>query len=201
MNVTSKTVYVWDPVVRIGHWLLVIGFFTAYFTENDFLTQHVWAGYLVGAVVLFRIFWGFVGPKHARFSDFVVSPRSVFTYARNLFRKGSRRYLGHNPLGGVMILTLLASLAVTVWSGMAVYAYEEHAGPLKGLSSATFGETGGRGDEAYEAAEEFWESLHEFFANFTLFLVLLHIAGVLFSSIKDRENLVKAMFTGRKRIE
>lgn len=196
MNVTSKMVYVWDPVVRIGHWLLVIGFFTAYLTENDFLTQHVWAGYLVGAVVLFRIFWGFVGPKYARFSDFVVSPRSVFTYMRNLFRKGSQRYLGHNPLGGVMILMLLASLAVTVWSGLSVYAYGENAGPLKGLSSATFG-----GDEPFEAAEVFWESLHEFFADFTLFLVLLHIGGVIFSSIKDRENLVKAMFTGYKRIE
>jgi cytochrome b len=201
MNVTSKKVYVWDPVVRIGHWLLVIGFFTAYLTENDFLTQHVWAGYLVGAVVLFRIFWGFVGPKYARFSDFVVSPRGVFIYARNLFRKGSQRYLGHNPLGGVMILMLLASLTVTVWSGTAVYAYEENAGPLKGLSSATAGETGDRGDETFKAAEDFWESLHEFFANFTLFLVLLHIGGVIFSSIKDRENLVKAMFTGYKRVE
>ncbi|HEX7025604.1 MAG TPA: cytochrome b/b6 domain-containing protein [Gammaproteobacteria bacterium] len=199
MNETSKWVYVWDPLVRIGHWLLVVGFFTAYFTEDHFLTQHVWAGYLVGAVVLFRIFWGFVGPKHARFSDFVVSPRRVFAYVRDLFRKGSQRYLGHNPLGGIMILALLASLIVTTWSGLVVYAYEENAGPLQGWVST--GDAGGRDDEAFEAAEEFWESLHEFFANFTLLLVVLHIGGVIFSSVKDRENLVKAMFTGRKRAE
>lgn len=201
MNKTSKWVYVWDPVVRIGHWLLVIGFFTAYFTEDHLLTQHVWAGYLVGAVVLFRVLWGFVGPKHARFSDFVVSPPRVFAYVRDQFRKGSRRYLGHNPLGGVMILALLASLGVTVWSGLAVYAYEENAGPLQGWVSTVSGETDGRDDASFETAEAFWESLHEFFANFTLLLVLLHIGGVIFSSIKDRENLVKAMFTGRKRAD
>lgn len=198
MNKTSEYVYVWDPVMRIGHWLLVIGFFAAYFTEDDFLTQHVWAGYLVGAVVLFRIFWGFVGPKHARFSDFVASPARVATYVRNLLHNGSQRFLGHNPLGGVMILALLASLALTTGSGLMVYAYEENAGPLSGWSSAMLDETG---SEAFEAAEEFWESLHEFLANFTLFLVLLHIGGVAFSSIKDRENLIKAMFTGRKRAE
>jgi len=221
----QDTIKVWDPVVRIGHWTLVLAFFTAYFTEDDFMTQHVWAGYVVGAVVCFRMLWGFMGTKHARFKDFIVSPAAVLRYVNDLRNKSSKRYIGHNPAGGAMIIALLLSLAATVYTGMALYAVEDHAGPLAALfakespasessvdneasreSKASGNAPSGMAETKVHKAkkvkdprEDFWEELHEFFTNLTLTLVILHIAGGLFSSYLYKENLIRAMFTGRKR--
>jgi len=227
MKTIESTMRVWDPIVRIGHWTLVIAFFTAYITEDDFLTQHVYAGYVVGVVICLRIAWGFVGTKYARFSNFVRSPAATGQYMGDLMASRAKRYLGHNPAGGAMIVALLFSLAGTVSSGLMLYAIEEGEGPLAGwvagtsfspavpilFSRAIADDDDGDGDDddddkektgfavegEDEAREEFWEEIHEFFANFTLLLVGLHIAGVLFSSYAHRENLIKAMFTGRKR--
>jgi cytochrome b len=187
MNTTNNSIKIWDPVIRIGHWTLVIAFFTAYFTEDEFLTPHVWAGYVIGVVVCFRLVWGFVGSEHARFANFVRSPSATFNYLVDLVRKRSQRYVGHNPAGAAMIMTLLLFLAVTVFSGIVLYGMEEDAGPL----AAWVAESADR--------EELWEEIHEIFANLTLLLVGLHIAGMLFSSYVHRENLVKAMMTGRKK--
>ena len=77
---TNKTIVLWDPIVQIGHWVLVAGFFTTYFTGDEFFQQHVWAGYVVAATVAMRIVWGFIGPKHARFSSFVRSPAAIGAY-------------------------------------------------------------------------------------------------------------------------
>ncbi len=222
MNTSKKIVNVWDPLVRIGHWTLVIAFFTAYFTEEDFLTQHVWAGYIVGAVVLFRIVWGFIGSKHAKFSDFIYSPMAVFGYLKGLVSQKPQHYLGHNPAGGAMVFALLLGLSATVYTGIALYAVEENAGPLAGIiasndktmSATSFIATAYADEDADEdmgkneqeksmvnkEAEKFWEELHEFFVNFTLLLIVLHIGGVLLSSYIDKENLIKAMVTGRKEI-
>jgi len=201
MNSTQNTVKVWDPIVRIGHWTLVLAFFIAYFTEDDLLTQHVWAGYVAGAVVCFRLLWGFVGTEHARFKDFVVSPAVVLQHLRDLRDKSGKRYIGHNPIGGAMIIALLISVAVTVYTGVALYAIEDHAGPLAAWFAAepAASDSAKDADEAEDPREEFWEDLHDFFADFTVFLVILHIAGGLFSSYVYKENLIRAMFTGRKR--
>lgn len=218
MQEKKETVKVWDPVVRIGHWVLVAAFFTAYFTEEDLLAQHVWAGYAVAGVVLLRILWGFIGSEHARFRDFLYSPVQALQYLGRLATHRARRYIGHSPAGAVMIFALLASLAVTTFSGLEIYAIEENAGPLAAVAVAeppsrialiTAARADGRDDEdsdaraagASEAAEEFWEDIHEASADFTVFLVLLHIAGVLAASLSHRENLVKSMVTGRKRRE
>src|SRR4051794_37129701 len=115
-------VRVWDPLVRIGHWVLVLAFFIAYFTEDDLLTWHTWAGYTVAIVVLIRVIWGFIGPEQARFRDFVYRPSIALAYLRDLVLLRSQRYLGHSPGGGVMILALLAALAATTLTGMAVLA-------------------------------------------------------------------------------
>jgi cytochrome b len=188
VTITSKgkvTSRIWDPVVRIGHWTLVFTFITAYITEGE-PPVHMWAGYLLAAVVLFRLLWGFIGTRHARFSDFLYSPARIFAYLKSLLGSRPEHYRGHNPAGGVMILLLLLSLALTAGSGMALYAVDEHAGPLAGLMTAS------------GSAEEFWEELHELFGNLTLMLVIVHVAGALVSSYLHRENLVKAMVTGRK---
>lgn len=125
-------VKVWDPLVRIGHWLLVLGFFTNYIIEDEWMTLHSWVGYTLLAVVLLRILWGFVGTRHARFGDFVRSPATTARYLGDMARGRARRYLGHNPAGAVMILLLLAGMVAMAFTGIVLYAVEENAGPLAG---------------------------------------------------------------------
>lgn len=184
----NSEVEVWDPLVRVFHWSLVGTFFVSYFTEEDLLTPHVWAGYAALGLVLFRVVWGFVGSRHARFADFVYSPASVFGYLRELAGLRNRRYVGHNPAGGAMILALLVGVVLTSLSGIVIYGADQHAGPLAGLMA-------GSGEEA----EHFWEEVHEVLANITVAMVAIHVAGVVVESLIHRENLVRAMFTGRKR--
>ena len=189
MNPATQ-VKVWDPLVRIFHWSLVAAFFTAYFTEDDLLKLHVLAGYTVLGLVLWRLLWGVVGTRHARFSDFVRAPATVTGYLKDIVAQRAKRYLGHNPAGGAMVIALLVALILTSVTGLAVYGADKSAGPLAGLL-AGIGETG----------VDVFEEVHEFFANFTLVLVFAHVAGVLAASWQHRENLVRAMFTGFKRAE
>jgi cytochrome b len=216
MNYGKAMVKVWDPVVRIGHWVLVAAFFTAYLTEDDFLTQHVYAGYVVAAILCVRLVWGFVGTRYARFGDFVRSPVVILRYMSDLLAGREKRYIGHNPAGGAMIVALLLGLAGTTVSGLMLYAIEEGEGPLAGwvaaapashsatlpvakaYANADDRKRPGRTVRRDEAAEEFWEETHEVCANLTLLLVSIHVAGMFFSSFRHRENLVRAMFTGQK---
>lgn len=180
------TVPVWDIAVRVFHWTLVSAFAAAYFSE-DALDLHVYAGYLAGALIAFRIVWGFIGSAHARFTDFVRAPAAVIAYLKDIVRGTNRRYLGHNPAGGAMIVMLLIAVLATTFSGVAIYGADQHAGPLAfwlgGVSEQT---------------EHLLEEIHEFLANFTVVLIGLHVLGVIFESRHFRENLVKAMITGRK---
>ena len=198
-------VYVWDPFVRIFHWILVVTFTLAFLTEDD---VHVWAGYTVALLIALRLVWGFIGPKYARFHDFIYSPKAMVAYVRGLFSFHSKRYIGHSPGGGGMIVIILLSLVATVASGITVYGIEEHAGPLAGVvGSAVSGssQTSTSLGEEEESAEgnafssDAVKGLHEFFANLTLALVIVHIGAVLIASLVHRENLIKAMITGYKR--
>lgn len=181
-------VKVWDPLVRLFHWGLVIAFFIAYFTEEELLDLHVYAGYLVLGLILFRLLWGIIGTRYARFSDFVRSPAEIRQFLTDTLALRAKRYLGHNPAGGAMIVLMLISLLLTTVTGIAIYGAEEHAGPMAGWFAG-----------ASDFWEEAFEETHEFFANFTLLLVFVHVAGVIVESLIHRENLVQAMFTGRKR--
>ncbi|HHH36075.1 MAG TPA: cytochrome B [Gammaproteobacteria bacterium] len=184
----QNQVKVWDPLLRIFHWLLAGAFFVAYLTEDELLTPHVWAGYLIIGLLVFRLLWGFIGPQHARFSDFVTPPRVALEYLKGVFNARARRYLGHNPAGGWMIVLLLVMLVLVSATGLMVYAAEEQAGPL----AAVLGAVG-------EGWEEAFEETHEFLANFTLVLVFIHLGGVIVESLLHRENLARAMITGYKR--
>jgi len=186
MNV-KQTVYVWDPLVRLFHWSLVTAYVVAWLTGDEWLTLHELAGYTIGTLVLIRLAWGVVGPRHARFSDFVRSPRDVAAYLADAVRFRARRYVGHNPAGGAMVIALLASLLLTVASGVLTLGFEEFQGPAAGLALSV-------GDAVAEAVEE----LHEILANLTLLLITGHLAGVLITSLLHRENLARAMVTGRK---
>ncbi|UOA07754.1 cytochrome b/b6 domain-containing protein [Methylobacter sp. S3L5C] len=184
---SQELVKVWDLPLRIFHWLLVAGFVVAYLTEDNLLTIHVWAGYLVFGLLVFRLIWGFIGNDYARFSNFLCSPAQSIAYIKDLIALNAQRFLGHNPAGAAMIMLLLVSLLLTSITGFAVYGADQGAGPLAGIITSS--------------NEDLWEETHEFFANFTLFLVLVHIVGVIIESVIHHENLAKAMWNGLKKPE
>jgi len=198
---TESRVKVWDIAIRIFHWSLVVFFTIAYLTEDDLETIHVYAGYAVIGLILFRLVYGFIGTRYARFWDFIYSPAKTFAYFRSILSGTPKHYLGHNPLGGWMVVFLLVSISLTSWTGLELYA-TEGKGPL--ATNIEFIQTARadddhRGEHGNEsAAHEFWEDIHEVFANLTLLLVFLHVGGVIFSSMVHRENLVRAMITGYK---
>ena len=189
MNDTNQ-IKVWDLAVRLFHWTLVTSFFIAYITEDDWLDIHVLAGYTIAALITFRLLWGLVGTRHARFSDFVRPPREVISYLKDMVTFKSKRYIGHNPAGGAMVVALLLSLLITVITGLSVYGAEEMAGPF----SVFFA-------NAPDFIGNVFEELHEFFANLTLFLVAFHVAGVILAGLLHGENLVRSMLNGKKRAE
>ncbi len=183
----DKLIQVWDLPVRLFHWTLVTSFFLAYITEDHWMGVHTFAGYTIGVLILFRLVWGLIGTKHARFSDFVRKPSDIKQYLKDVFFFRAKRYLGHNPAGGAMVIALIISLLITVVTGVVTYGGKELAGPLAGVMMGM-----------PESVGDAFEELHEFFANFTLFLVLFHVAGVVFASLQHKENLIRAMFTGKK---
>jgi len=173
----SAEVRVWDPLLRIAHWTLVASIVAAWITSELKLDAakraHEWAGYAALAVVALRLVWGWIGPRYARFGQFVRPPAATLAYARAVIAHAERRYIGHNPLGGWAVVALLALTA---------------AAGLSGWLSVT---------------DRFWgvewmQELHEALANALYALVGLHLGGVVFTSWRHRENLVRAMLTGRK---
>ena len=206
----NNDVVVWDPFVRIAHWALALAFVAAYLSaEEEGGTPHavhVWAGYLVGVIVAARIVWGFVGPRHARFADFITGPVAALQYLRDLLMRNARRYIGHSPAGGAMVIVMLVFLAATVVTGIVAYG-EQGKGPL-GLSSpapvsTAYADEDSRNGNAKpegEDEENLVAELHGLIANLTLGLVVLHVLGVALASSAHHENLVRAMIHGRKRL-
>lgn len=178
MNTTSESraerVLVWDLPVRIFHWLLVASFAGAWLTaeSESWRLVHVTLGYTVAALVAFRIIWGFLGTRYARFSSFVKGPSAAFGYLKALIAGRPQHHVGHNPAGAIAIIALLALAAVVTATGY-----------------ATYNDLGG----------EWLEEFHEAAATGMLAIVFIHVAGVLVGSLAARENLVRAMITGRKR--
>jgi cytochrome b len=188
MSVNNQ-VRICDPLIRIFHWTLVTAFFIAYFTDDDdFLLPHVWAGYAVIGLLVFRLLWGFIGTAHARFSDFICAPSTAVTFVRDTVKGKAKRYLGHNPAGGWMIIIMLTVLTLLSVTGLLLYGADEHAGPAAGIVA-------GIGKDFTKSLEH----LHEFFANFMVLLVMTHVAGVVAESVLHRENPARAMVTGLKR--
>ena len=166
-------ILVWDLPVRVFHWLLVLCFvgLTLSGDSERWRLPHVVLGTTVGGLVVFRLLWGLVGTRHARFADFVRGPRAVARYVGSMLDGRPEHHAGHNPAGAVAIVALLVLAAVAALTGWASYQ-----------------ELGG----------EWLEEVHEGAANLMLAVVGVHLAGVLVGSWLHRENLVRAMFTGRK---
>jgi cytochrome b len=189
-SVRSSSVMVWDPLVRLFHWSLVVGFFTSYFADGDWMNAHIWAGYFVSVWVLIRVLWGFVGSEFARFQKFVFTPSVIFGYLKDVLFLRAKRYIGHNPAGGAMIILLLLCVLTTTVSGMMLYGADAWLGPLAGLMK-----------NVEDGTADTLKVIHEYSANGTIALVVVHVLGVLWESVLHRENLVKSMFTGLKRSE
>jgi cytochrome b len=187
MPIIKKSVRVWDPLVRVFHWTLVLSFAVAWVSADEFDTLHFWAGYTIAALVAFRVVWGIIGTRHARFTDFIYRFRTIKSYLIDLAALRPKHYVGHNPAGGLMVVILLLSLALLTFTGMASVAIDG-IGPLAGTW--------------VESISGHWmEDIHEAVANLVLAFVLFHIAGVLVSSLVHGENLVRAMINGKKEIE
>ncbi len=184
-NRNPSTVKAWDPLIRVFHWSLVFFFLLAFTTEDDWMNVHVWAGYAVLMLIGFRLLWGLIGTHNARFLTFVKPPSVVIRHLRDMLSMQPRHYLGHNPVAAVMIVALLASISLIALSGLVLIA-SEGQGPL---ADTLFARING----------ETMEDIHEFFADLTLLLVVVHIAGVVVSSFLEGENLIKAMITGCKK--
>lgn len=174
----SRELRVWDPLVRVAHWTLVFAVLGAWVTaevEGKVAEAlHEWLGYLTLAALAVRVPWGWVGTRYARFSQFVRSPRETLAYAKKLAVLAEPRYIGHNPLGAWMIVALIFMAVAAAASGW-LYVTDRFWGA------------------------EWLEEAHEALSNALLALVALHVAGVVFSSLRHRENLARAMLTGRKR--
>jgi cytochrome b len=171
---SSDTVRVWDRVVRSFHWSLVLSFGVAWFTAHSSGGVHHWAGYAAAGLISMRLVWGVLGTPYARFSQFVRDPKTVMRYLFSIIAGREARYIGHNPAGGMMVLALIATMAVTALTGWTM------------TTDTYFG-------------VQWVEWMHSLAADGLLMLVLVHIGGVALASFRHRENLVQAMVTGRKR--
>ena len=173
MNNTPTTIRVWDAPTRVFHWLFVFCFAGAYLTSESerWSLVHITLGYTLGGLIAFRLVWGFVGTRYARFTSFVQGPAAVVRYAKSMASGKPQHFVGHNPVGAVAIVLLILS-------GIAIVA----------TGYAAFNEIGG----------EWVAELHEVSSHIMLILVGIHIVGVIVASRLHRENLARAMVTGSK---
>jgi cytochrome b len=173
INSEKTKILVWDSPVRVFHWLMVLSFAGAYLTAESerWRLIHVTLGYTMGGLVAFRIVWGLIGTRYARFRNFVHGFSAVKQYVHTLMAGKPEHHVGHNPAGAVAIVLLLLSSVVIVATGWGV-----------------FNDTGGK----------VIEELHEISANFMLLIAIIHVFGVVISSRLHRENLIQAMVTGKK---
>jgi cytochrome b len=179
---------VWDPGIRIFHWLLAAAVLadglTGFLATRSGLAIHLAAGTLLAALLVWRVLWGLLGPGHARFATFAYHPRTVLAHARALLAGHGRRYVGHNPLGAMMVFALLAVLAAIVATGTIALGGMFKQGPLAfafAFRPATYA-----------------LGLHNFLAGLLVAMITAHLAGIAFGTWRERENLVGAMLTGVK---
>lgn len=169
-------VKVWDPLVRLFHWVTVTGIALDYFVFTDGEKLHQWTGYAVASALAIRIAWGLFGPGHANFRSFVRGPGIVLSYLKSAVGGHPPRHLGHNPAAGAMILALMTMIIVISVSGW------------------------------MQTTDAFWgvgwvQETHRWTVNILLGLVVLHASAAVAESFRHRENLVWAMITGFKRKE
>jgi cytochrome b len=185
-----ERVRLWDPALRVFHWALAAAVVTGWVLGRwgpGIMTWHFYAGYAVAGLLAFRLVWGLVGPRSARFASFLRGPRAVAAYAADLPRREPSRWLGHNPLGGWASALLLALLAAQVGTGLIADADDYlNRGPFAGDVAR---------QTALAAAG--W---HVALSKAVLAMVALHLAAIAFYAVWKRENLVRPMLDGWKTV-
>ncbi|MCU4651446.1 cytochrome b/b6 domain-containing protein [Roseibacterium sp. SDUM158016] len=194
---------VWDPLVRVFHWGLVAAFATAWLTADELQPVHEVAGYTVAGLVAFRLVWGLVGGRYARFAQFLKGPGETLAYLGDMARGRERRYLGHNPAGAAMVVALLVTLSGTAFTGW-LMAEPERVAMLPSMPAIVAPAwADDDGDEReYASGQEVegpLKEVHETLANLMLLLAALHVGGVVLASFRHHEHLARAMVTGDKR--
>lgn len=190
MEQDNQQIKIWDVPVRLFHWSLVFGFMLAYISaEVGILDAHVWIGYLLIALLLFRVLWGFIGSQYSRFRSFMFSPAETIGYVKSIRAGRSTHYYGHNPAGALMVFGLLALLGAIFASGLVTLAVIDYEGPLLFLANQVSDDT-----------SYFFRHAHDFFVDVALFLIPLHLLGVVAGSLQHKENLARSMVTGMKNL-
>ncbi len=181
-----QRILIWDIPTRVFHWALALSFAGAWLTsESDrWLSVHVFLGYQMLGLVMFRVVWGLLGTHYARFSSFWFGPKDALVYLRQVLDRKAPRHVGHNPTGSVAIYLLLAFTLVVGGTGFFTLGGEEQQGAVAGWIGIAQG--------------RIFKSLHEFSANLMLLLVFGHLAGVVVESWLHKENLARSMLTGTK---
>jgi cytochrome b len=178
---------VWDLPLRLFHWVLVLSILASYLTAKagfEYMQYHFWLGYWMIGLILFRVVWGFVGPKHARFSSFFPRPRKLALYLRTVFKRDGIPTVGHNPAGGLMVIVMLLMVATQVFSGLFVTDDIAWAGPYNPAVSGSL------------AGRLTW--LHHLNFDVLIWVMGLHVLAIAFYAVGKRQNLVTPMFTGHK---
>lgn len=175
MSSPTQIIQIWDPFVRVFHWAVAILFLLNYWVLEEGDPPHKWAGYIILGLLSLRIIWGFIGPERARFTNFFPTPTRVKHHIHQLRCQQVDPCEGHNPLGGAMVIALMLMLLFTGLTGW-LQTFREYRG------------------------EEWLEDLHEFAANFTLMLVIIHISAVFIMTKLTAIPLLKTMITGKRSI-
>ncbi len=185
-----EKVAVWDIALRIFHWSMVcavtVAAITGYLDSDWLMAAHVFAGYAIGYLLVFRLLWGFTGSYYSRFSSFPLKSRDLTNHLLSVFKGNPRTYTGHNPAGAWMILILLLSLFLVELSGFVVLGGEENQGPLASVISSRAG--------------DFAEDVHETIAAILMVAIGVHLLGVFVEVKIFRHPVLKAMISGKKPI-
>jgi cytochrome b len=185
-----KTIFVWDVPVRLFHWFLVTSILMLFITGKlggNYMEWHKKIGFFVIGLIAFRIVWGFVGSYQARFKNFVRGPAAVIGYAKSLFKKDSPHYLGHNPMGALSVLALIAAVGFQTFTGLFSNDDIMLEGPYASMVSKAFSDQ--------------MTSLHHLNSNVILVLIGLHLSAIVFYAVFKKEQLIEAMLTGKKELD
>jgi cytochrome b len=184
----SEKIVVWDLPTRICHWSLVVSIGYSWYCVEiaQDMEQHFWSGYTILTLILFRFIWGFVGSRYARFRSFLFPLKEIASYAKSVkSRNTNKHYLGHNPIGSLSALAMMLAILLQASTGL-FNSDDYYFGPLSGLIDKNLA--------------AFLSSIHQLNFDLLKLLIATHVIAILYYKFYKKENLSKAMITGKKTV-